>query len=197
MSYTNPILPTGGSSAQSVYTAVTTPLHPVGTRAKLSDGREFEYVRSAHGTAIGKGKLVTYDPVAAAVDKLAVGVASAIGSMQQSVTVATASDNLYAGAWLSIDDDAGEAELYRIVSHQAVSAVTTNETVFYLDRPLVVATTTATTAWTPCPTATKHGGSTPASSPTSSSAAPRSPTLSPRSRSVGAARTLSNRWRND
>lgn len=139
-----PILVGGGPSNQSVYDVSTTQMHPVGTRGTLPDGREFEYVRSQHATAIGKGKLVTYDPVAAAVDKLAMGAASGIGAMTVSVTV-TSTANQYAGAWLSIDDDAGEAELYRIVSHQAVSAVTTNETVFYLDRPLVVATTTATT----------------------------------------------------
>lgn len=141
MSFTNPILLTGGSSAQSVYSVATTPLHPVGTRATLGDGREFQYVRSQHATAIGKGKLVTYDPVAAAVDKLAVAAAAAIGDKSVSVTVASTSDNQYAGAWLSIDDDAGEAELYRIVSH-ALNATTT---VFNLDRGITVALTTNTT----------------------------------------------------
>ncbi len=141
MSMSNPVLPTGTSSGQSVYSVVTEPRHAVGTRGVLQDGRVFEYVRSKHATAIGKGKLVTYDPVAAAVDKLAVGVASAIGATTQSVTVASATDNLYAGSWLSIDDDAGEAELYRIISHPLHAS----ETVFTLDRPLVVATTTSTT----------------------------------------------------
>jgi hypothetical protein len=141
MSYTNPVLIGGGTAAQSVYEVVTSPRHEVGTLGYLQDGRAFEYVRSQSATAIGKGKLVTYDPVAAAVDKLAVGVASAIGSITQSVTVATTSNNQYAGAYLSIDDDAGEAELYRIVSHPLHAS----ETVFTLDRPLVVATTTSTT----------------------------------------------------
>lgn len=141
MSYTNPILLTGGSSAQSVYSTSTTAKHPVGTRGTLGDGREFEYVRSQHATAIGKGKLVTYDPVAAAVDKLAVAAAAAIGDTSVSVTVASTSDNQYADAYLSIDDDAGEAELYRIIGHP-LHATTT---VFKLDRPLVVALTTNTT----------------------------------------------------
>lgn len=141
MSSSNPQIIGGGTSAQSVYSVVTTPLHEVGTRGVLQDGREFEYVRSQHGTAIGKGKLVTYDPVAAAVDKLAVAAAAAIGATAVSVTVATTSDNQYAGAWLSIDDDAGEAELYRIVGH-ALNGTTTT---FNLDRGLVVALTTSTT----------------------------------------------------
>lgn len=141
MSFTNPILLNGGPSSQSVYEAVTTARHPVGTRGTLDDGREFEYVRSQHATAIGKGKLVTYDPVAAAVDKLAVAAAAAIGATTVSVTLATTSDNQYAGSYLSIDDDAGEAELYRIISHP-LNATTT---VFTIDRPIVVALTTSTT----------------------------------------------------
>ena len=136
-----PILVGGGPSNQSVYEVVTTARHPVGTRGVLSDGREFEYVRSKHATAIGKGKLVTYDPVAAAIDKLAVASAAAIGATQVAVTVASASANLYAGSWLSIDDDAGEGELYRIVSHAADATTTT----FTIDRPIVVALTTSTT----------------------------------------------------
>ena len=136
-----PILVGGGPSNQSVYDVSTTQMHPVGTRGTLPDGREFEYVRSQHATAIGKGKLVTYDPIAAAIDKLAVAAAAAIGATQVSVTVATTSDNQYADAYLSIDDDAGEAELYRITSHD-LHATTT---VFNLDRPLVVALTTSTT----------------------------------------------------
>lgn len=137
----NPIVTGGGPSAQSVYEVVTTPRHKVGTRGSLPDGREFEYVRSQHATAIGKGKLVTYDPVAAAVDKLAVAAAAGIGATQVSVTVATTSDNQYADAWLSVDDDAGEGELYRITSHELDGTTT----VFNLDRPIVVALTTSTT----------------------------------------------------
>lgn len=144
MGYSNPVVVGGGPSSQSVYEVVTTARHAPGTRAVLPDGRAFEYVRSQHATAIGKGKLVTYDPVAAGVDKLACGAASAIGATSISVTV-TSTANQYAGSYLSIDDDAGEGELYLIVSHQAVSAVTSNETVFNLDRPIVVATTTSTT----------------------------------------------------
>ena len=141
MSMSNPVLPTGTSSGQSVYSVVTEPRHAVGTRGVLQDGRIFEYVRSKHATAIGKGKLVTYDPIEGGVDKLACGAASAIGATTISVTV-TSTANLYAGSWLSIDDDSGEAELYRIISHPAV---VNNETVFTLDRPIVVATDTNTT----------------------------------------------------
>lgn len=134
----NPIISGGGPSNQSVYEVVTTARHRVGTRGVLSDGREFEYVRSQHATAIGKGKLVTYDPVAAGVDKLDVAAAAAIGDTEVSVTVATTSNNQYAGAWLSVDD-VGGGEMYRIVSH-ALHATTT---VFKIDRPIVVALTTS------------------------------------------------------
>ena len=140
MSSTNPILFGGSASNQSVYEVVTTPRHVPGTKGVLPDGREFEYVRSQHATAIGKGKLVTYDPVAAAVDKLDVAAAAAIGDTSISVTVASTSNNQYAGSYLSIEEGPGEAELYQITSH-LLHATTT---VFNLDRPLVVAVTTAT-----------------------------------------------------
>lgn len=142
MSNTNPaLLGSGVISNQSIYTVVTSPRHELGARAVLDDGREFEYVRSQHGTAIGKGKLVTYDPIAAAIDKLAVAAAADIGATTVSVTVATTSDNQYAGSYLSIDDDAGEGELYEIIGH-ALNGTTTT---FRLDRGLVVALTTSTT----------------------------------------------------
>jgi hypothetical protein len=140
MSTTVPVLIGGGPALQSVYETSTTAKHELGTRGRLPDGREFEYVRSQHATAIGKGKLATYDPVAAAVDKLDVAAAAAIGDTSVSVTVATTSDNQYAGAYLSVEEGPGEAETYRITRH-LLHATTT---VFYIDRPLVVALTTAT-----------------------------------------------------
>lgn len=134
----------GGTAKQSVYDVSTTAQHTPGTRAFLDDGRQFEYVRSDNSTAIGKGKLATYDPVAAAVDKIAVQAAVAAGSFEIPVTVTvTLTANELSGSYLSIDDDAGEAELYRIAKHAAHTSGTLTLTV---DRPVVVAMTTSTTA---------------------------------------------------
>ena len=145
MSDTNPILIAGGvASNQSVYEAVTTARHLPGTRGRLGDGREFEYVRSDNSTAIGKGKLATYDPVVAAVDKIAVQAATGIGSMTIPVTVTLTVDaNELAGAYINIDDDVGEAELYRILGH---ASHTSGTLTLAIDRGVVVALTTSTTA---------------------------------------------------
>ena len=43
MSYETPILTAGGASNQSVYEAVETARHPIGTSATMSDGRRFVY----------------------------------------------------------------------------------------------------------------------------------------------------------
>jgi hypothetical protein len=145
MSFTNPVLfGAGVVSNQSIYEAVTTARHTPGTRACLEDGRTFEYVRSDNGTAIGKGKLATYDPIVAAVDKIAVQAAVAAGATQIPVTVTvTLTKDELAGGYLSIDDDAGEAEMYRITGH---AAHTSGTLTLSIDRPVVVALTTSTTA---------------------------------------------------
>lgn len=145
MSYSNPVLDGAGVvSNQSVYTTVTDPRHLPGTRARLDDGRTFEYVRSDHGTAIGHGKLVTYDPIAAAVDKVAVQAAAGIGATSVAVTVTvTLVANELAGGYLSIDSTPGEGELYRIIGHAVHASGTLT---LQLGRGLVVALTTSTRA---------------------------------------------------
>lgn len=145
MSSNNPVLIAGGiPSNQSVYETSSTARHTPGTKGVLADGRMFEYVRSNDGTAIGHGKLAVYDPVVAAVDKIAVQAAVAIGATAIPVTVTvTLVANELEGGYLSIDDDAGEGQLYRIVSHAAHSSGTLT---LNIDRPVVTALTTSTTA---------------------------------------------------
>lgn len=144
MAITNPVLIGGIPSNQSVYEVVTTPRHTPGTIGFLPDGRKFEYVRMDQSTAIGKGKLATYDPVVAAIDKIAVQANTAAGSTTLPVTVTvTLVANELVGGFISIDDDAGEAEMYGIVGHAAHSSGTLT---LLLDRPLAVAVTTSTTA---------------------------------------------------
>ena len=145
MSRNNPALIAGGAASnQSVYEAVTTPRHMPGTRGVLGDGRVFEYVRSDNATAIGHGKLACYDPVAAAVDKIAVQAAVAAGatSIPVTVTETLVANELY-GGFISIDDDAGEGQMYRILGHAAHSSGTLTLTI---ERPVVTALTTSTTA---------------------------------------------------
>ena len=157
MSFSNPILPTGGTSAQSVYSVATTPLHLPGTRAMLQDGRVFEYVRSKSATAIGKGKLASYDPIVAAIDKLT-GVATDLGSTTTVVSVtATLALNELAGGYLSVDLDPGQGEMYRILGNYGAGtagAHTTGNLTLTLDRPLAGAALTTTSRLTIQPNAT-------------------------------------------
>lgn len=145
MSFTNPILVGSGvPSNQSIYSYTTTPVHMPGTRARLDDGREFEYVRSDQSTPIGHGKLVTYDPVVAAWDKNAIAAAVAAGATSIGMTITlTLTANELVGGFISIDDDSGEGELYKIIGHAAHSSGTLT---LAIDRPVVTAMTTATTA---------------------------------------------------
>lgn len=155
MSFSNPALVGSGClSGQSIYSVVTTPVHIPGSRARLDDGREFEYVRSKSATAIGKGKLATYDPIVAALDGIAVQASTAAGSMSLPVTVtATLAANELLGASVTTDDDAGEGVTYKIMGHAAHSSGTLT---LLLDRGLEVSVTTATTATIdPGPTSVK------------------------------------------
>jgi hypothetical protein len=145
MSYqTHPVLFGGGVIAnQSVYEAVTESRHLPGTRACFDDGRTFEYVRSDNATAIGHGKLATYDPIVAAVDKVDVQAAAAAGATQISVTVTvTLTANELAGGYISTDD-VGGGELYRITGH---AAHTSGTLTLAIDRPVVTALTTSSDA---------------------------------------------------
>ena len=141
---TNPILVGGVPSQQSVYEVSTTKRHDLGTVGSLPDGRTFEYVRSESGTAIGHGKLATYAPVVADIDGIAVQAAAAAGATAISVTCGDAfAENELVGGFLSIDDDAGEGELYPIIGH---AAHTTGTLTLNIGRAVVTALTTSSTA---------------------------------------------------
>lgn len=148
MSYTNPILLTGASSAQSIYSTVTNPLHPVGSWARLPDGREYVYVTN-RSSAIATGKLVKYNEVDTNYDLCVIPTqlngSLAIGSTVLDVTLAgssTIAANQFAGEFLNVDDDTGEGTLYKIFGNTAVAAGTA---ITLQIEPLRVAITTLTT----------------------------------------------------
>lgn len=150
MASTTPVLIGGGASKQSVYEVSTTQLHELGTRGLLYDGREFEYVRSKHATAIGHDKLATYTPMIASDDKCAIQAAVAAGDKAIPITINPTiafTENELAGCFISIDkhDTAGNGQLYRIASHAAKSTGSGTMTL-YIDRPVVTAMTTNGTA---------------------------------------------------
>jgi hypothetical protein len=148
MSFTNPILITGRASNQSIYTSVSTPVHPVGTKGALPDGREYVYVCN-RSSAIATGKLCKFNEVDTNYDLCVVPTQTtgslAIGSTVLNVTLAgssTIAENQFVGDFLNIDDDTGEGTLYKIFGNTAVSAGTA---ITLAIEPLRVAITTSTT----------------------------------------------------
>ncbi len=142
MSTINPVLIAGGvASSQTVYEVVVGNVgrHRPGTQGVLADGRTFEYVRSDQGTAIGKGKLATYEPMAAGSDQLA-PTAAGIGATTiiVSVTLTLTKDELI-GGFVTVDSTPGEGEMYGITGH---ALHTSGNLTLQLERPIVTALTT-------------------------------------------------------
>ncbi len=148
MSFTNPVLvgEVGSSrvSPQSVYAVATTAAHARGTRGMLSGGRWFEYVRHDLATAIPKGNLACYDPVVAAVDKIAIQATAAVGTTSIPVTVTITIDaNELAGSYIGIEKANGLGETYRIISH---ASHTSGTLTLEVNRGVVVELTTSSRA---------------------------------------------------
>lgn len=148
-SFQTPILAGGGPAQQGIYEESTTPRHPIGTHARLSDGREYVYVCN-RSSAIATGKLCKFNEVNTAYDLCVVPSQTApssvaLGSTQLDVTLAgssTIAANQFAGEFLNVDDDTGEGTLYKIYGNTAVSAGTA---ITLTIEPLRVAITTSTT----------------------------------------------------
>lgn len=88
------------------------------------DGKRFRLISNGTGAALAPGKLVSpCNPVANHSD-CAVASAAAIGATSVTITLGAtaATKNQYAGGDLLIRDDAGEANLYEIESHEAADA---------------------------------------------------------------------------
>lgn len=157
MSYTVPRLTNGMSAGQSIYQTVTTPLHPVGTRAVLPDGRVFYYSINRTNAILAAGKLTKMNEVSVDFDDLATNTA-AVGDMVVNVTpvgTATFSANEFAGGFLSINSGTtGAGTQYRISHHAATTAATAFD--IYLSEPIRVAFDANTTAtvvpnpWSDC-----------------------------------------------
>ncbi len=127
-----------------MYAIATAAAHPRGTRGTLPGGREFEYVRHDLATPIGKCKLACYDPVVAAVDKIAVQATAAVGVTAIPVTVTITIDaNELVGSYLGIEKANGLGEMYRIIAHDAHTSGTLT---LEVDRGVVVELTTSSRA---------------------------------------------------
>ena len=133
----------GSRKGQGIYEESSTPKFDLGEKLELKDGREFRYAN--FGAAVGAGLVVSQDVSATCVAEIDNSVtAAAAGATSVTVDNAALSGTTadqFAGAYMHLTDDAGEAHQYRIKSNTAAS---TNAVTFTLYDGLVVAVTTAT-----------------------------------------------------
>jgi hypothetical protein len=110
--------------SQGIYQTSSTRKETVGILRILQDGRKFRYAKA--GTSnISAGKLQMPAAVAAAVVNKT-SIAAAIGTMQLTLTIASATyaEDYFKGGFLQINDAAGEGIQYPIESSTAVAAGT-------------------------------------------------------------------------
>ena len=138
----------GSTTSQSIYDESSTAKHSIGEKIELSDGRVFRYGYTA--AAINAGLLVAQDLSSTAlVESEGIIIASAgrfsisAGSSAIQITLASISENDYAGALLQITDDAGEGIQYRIKSNSDTGETTSGKVDIDLYDPLKVTLTTA------------------------------------------------------
>lgn len=118
--------------------------HRLGSYAETADGRGFRYVLMG-GTSAVPGKLYTASAFSQANDSPVGGLAvaaAAIGATQVTITTSTThTANILAGGYLVTDVTPGQGQIYRIKGNTAVTSAA--NMVVYLDDPIIVALTTA------------------------------------------------------
>lgn len=142
----------GSKNGQGIYDESSTARYPIGEKLELADGRVFRYGYTA--AAINAAELVSQDLSATALvetDDIVIAAANgfdpAAGSSQFQITLASVTENQYAGAILQIanngGDGTGEGIQYRIKSNSATGETTSGKVDIYLFDPIKVTLTTA------------------------------------------------------
>ena len=142
----------GSKAGQGIYEESSTAKFPIGEKLELHDGRVFRYGYTA--AAINAAELVSQDVSATCLvetDNIVIAASGdyspAAGSTKLQITLASVTENQYAGAYLQIANDGGdgtgEGIQYRIKSNSATGATTSGKVDIELFAPLKVALTTA------------------------------------------------------
>ena len=143
-------VPQVGATA-NIFQMDATPRFAVGTRLERQDGNE--YVYSHFGTDVGPGKMVAQDITESSTPAIVMEVPSAavntsdgtIGSKFIECTNAAITADMFAGGYLSIEDDTGEGYTYRIKGNTATGNPGTSNYRIELYDKLQVAIVAATT----------------------------------------------------
>jgi len=146
-----PILTNGVGSSHHIHEVKTSPAHLPGTRAALDDGRVFYYTRNTGAAALARGQLmVAATPLAGHLDLVTdetfAGVGVTVlraGAITPGAATAITAD-FFAGGWLIVIDDTGEALNYKIRTNTAFTAATADGVITLFD-PIAVAWGAGTT----------------------------------------------------
>ena len=142
----------GSTTSQGIYEESSTPKHAIGEKIELSDGRVFRYGYTAAG--INASELVAQDASATCLadsDNIVIAASGrfspAAGSSAIQITLASISENAYAGGILHIVNDGGdgigEGIQYRIKSNSETGETTSGKVDIDLYDPIKVTLTTA------------------------------------------------------
>lgn len=106
--------------------------YPLGQILQLADGRTYRFARVGSVAAVA-GSLYQSEVPGANFDELVVPAAVAVNATTITVTngATAATENMFAGGYLNVEDDAGEGRAYRIKGNEAADG--TDPLVIYLD----------------------------------------------------------------
>lgn len=127
-------------AAQGIHSESSTGLHQVGSAIKTNDGRTFRYTKVG-GTTLLSGRLIQAIPEDTTNQQSLTVAVAAVGATSMTTTTSTTlALNLLAGGYLTvISSTLGQGITYKLQGNTATAAAT--GAVFYLDDPVVVATT--------------------------------------------------------
>jgi hypothetical protein len=111
---------------QGLFDEASTQKHPLGTRRRISDGREFIYVKMGATNAVAGSIYQGVAPVVANHANLAITANANIGDKAVSITMGDSTlantANALAEGYLWINTGAGNGHAYKIKSHAAIAA---------------------------------------------------------------------------
>jgi hypothetical protein len=143
----NPVIPGGVGSPQSIYETSTTQHHRIGERGMLSD-RSFRYARSTDTSGIVVGSLLqSAAPVSAHVSETGTLTGFTVGKTKFTAVLGAAASHLnqYEDGYIKIQSSTlGAGQKYKLLKHAAVSSAGTAS--FETEYPILI-TPTGTVTW--------------------------------------------------
>lgn len=147
---------------QGLFEESSTQKHPLGTIRRLSDGREYIYVKNGAANTVAGAIYQAEAGDMANIGNLAITANANVGDKEVSITVGTTTlantANAFAEGWLHISTGAGNGHAYKIKSHAAIASAGTGNMVLYdkLRANIAAATSKATITKHQCKSVVIH-----------------------------------------